>query len=101
MKDYSDEFDRLRKNRVELSRIKYGPARENFGSGRVDALTTAERCIEAFKKDKNTEHLVDAANYLMFRYLYPLPGESFHATDSSGSVGTVGVPVNMENEDYR
>ena len=31
MKDYSDEFDRLRKNRVELSRIKYGPARENFG----------------------------------------------------------------------
>ena len=101
MKDYSDEFDRLRKNRVELSRIKYGPARENFGSGRVDALATAERCIEAFKKDKNTEHLVDAANYLMFRYLYPLPGESFRATDSSGSVGTVGVPVNMENEDYR
>ena len=101
MKDYSDEFDRLRKNRVELSRIKYGPARENFGSGRVDALATAERCIEAFKKDKNTEHLVDAANYLMFRYMYPLPGESFRATDSSGSVGTVGVPVNMENEDYR
>lgn len=96
MKDYSDEFDRLRKNRVELSRIKYGPARENFGSGRVDALATAERCIEAFKKDKNTEHLVDAANYLMFRYMYPLPGESFRATDSSGSVGTVGVPINME-----
>ena len=101
MKDYSDEFDRLRKNRVELSRLKYGPARENFGSGRVDALATAERCIEAFKKDKNTEHLVDAANYLMFRYMYPLPGESFSATDSSGSVGTVGVPVNMENENYR
>lgn len=101
MKDYSDEFDRLRKNRVELSRLKYGPARENFGSGRVDALATAELCIETFKKDKNTEHLVDAANYLMFRYMYPLPGESFSATDSSGSVGTVGVPVNMENENYR
>ncbi len=101
MKDYSDEFDRLRKNRVELSQLKYGPARENFGSGRVDALATAERCIEAFKKDKNTEHLVDAANYLMFRYMYPLPGERFSATDSSGSVGTVGVPVNMENENYR
>lgn len=101
MRDYSDEFDRLRKNRVELSRIKYGPARENFGSGRVDALATAELCIEAFKKDRNTEHLVDAANYLMFRYMYPLPGENFHATDSSGSVGTVGVPVNMENENYR
>lgn len=96
MSDYSEEFDRLRRNRVELSRHKYGPARDNFGSGRVDALATAERCIEAFKKDHNTEHLVDAANYLMFRWKYPMPGEFFKGTDSSGSVGTVGTPINME-----
>lgn len=96
MKDYNDEFDKLRKNRVELSHIKYGAARDNFGSGRVDALATAELCIEAFKRDKNTEHLVDAANYLMFRFSYPMPGECFKATDSSGSVGTVGTPINFE-----
>ncbi len=96
MLDYSDQFDKERKYRVEVSRFKYGPARENFGSGRVDALATAERCIEAFKKDKNTAHLVDAANYLMFRYMYPMPGEYFKPTDSSGSVGTVGTPVNFE-----
>ena len=95
-REYSKEFDVLRKNRVELSYFKYGPARDNFSSGRVDAIATAELCIEAFKKDKNTEHLVDAANYLMFRYLYPMPGEYFKATDSSGSVGTVGTPINME-----
>ena len=94
--DYNEEFDRLRRNRVEVSFYKYGPARDNFGGGRVDALATAERCIEAFKKDKNTEHLLDAANYLMFRYTYPYPGEYFRATDSSGSVGTVGTPINME-----
>lgn len=94
--DYSLEFDKLRQNRVEVSSIKYGPARKNFGEGRVDALATAELCIEAFKKDGNTEHLVDAANYLMFRFMYPLPGEAFKATDSSGSVGTVGTPINME-----
>lgn len=94
--EYSAEFDKLRKNRVELSSIKYGPARKNFGEGRVDALATAELCIEAFKRDKNTEHLVDAANYLMFRFMFPLPGEYFKATDSSGSVGTVGTPVNNE-----
>lgn len=94
--DYSLEFDKLRQNRVEVSSIKYGPARKNFGEGRVDALATAELCIEAFKKDGNTEHLVDAANYLMFRFMYPLPGETFKATDSSGSVGTVGTPINME-----
>lgn len=97
MTDYSEEFDRLRKNRVAVSFYKYGSARDNFGSGRVDAIATAELCIEAFKKDHNTEHLVDAANYMMFRYMYPMPNEFFKATDSSGSVGTVGTPINMED----
>ena len=97
-REYSEEFDRLRRNRVEVAFYKYGAARDNFGSGRVDALATAELCLEAFKKDHNTEHLLDAANYLMFRYMYPLPGESFTATDSSGSVGTVGTPINMDKE---
>ena len=94
--DYSLEFDKLRQNRVEVSAHKYGPARKNFGEGRVDALKTAELCLDAFKKDGNTEHLVDAANYLMFRCMYPLPGEEFRATGSSESVGTVGTPINME-----
>lgn len=94
--EYSEDFDKLRKNRVEVSYFKYGAARDNFASGRVDALKTAELCIKAFKKDKNTEHLVDAANYLMFRFMYPCDEEDFQPTDSSGSVGTVGTPINME-----
>ena len=95
-RDYSLEFDRLRPNPVEVSTYKYGPAQKNFGEGRVDALKTAELCLAAFKKDGNTEHLVDAANYLMFRFMYPLPGEEFRATGSDESVGTVGTPINME-----
>lgn len=95
-REYSEQFDCERKARVVASFYKYGSARDNFASGRVDALATAERCIEAFKKDKNTEHLVDAANYLMFRYKFPMPGEYFKSTDSSGSVGTVGTPINIE-----
>lgn len=94
--EYSEEFDRLRKNRVEVSFHKYGPAKKNYGEGRVDALKTAELCLEAFKRDKNTEHLVDAANYLMFRFIYPMPDEHFSTTDENGSVGTVGTPVNFE-----
>ena len=97
-REYSDQFDKERKHRVEVSYYKYGPARDNFGGGRVDAIETAELCLEAFKKDKNTEHLVDAANYLMFRYMYPYPGEYFKPTDSSGSVGTIGTPINLEKE---
>ena len=96
MTDYSQEFDNLRKNMVITSHFKYGAARDNFASGRVDAIKTAELCIEAFKKDGNTEHLADAANYLMFRYKYPLPGEEYRPTDGGESVGTVGTPINME-----
>lgn len=99
--EYSEEFDRKRKNRVAVSYYKYGPARKNFGEGRVDAIKTAELCLSAFEKDHNLEHLVDAANYLMFRYKYPLPGDVFEATDSKGSVGTVGTPINMEEETWR
>jgi hypothetical protein len=94
--EYSEQFDKERKHRVEVSFYKYGPARKNFGEGRVDAIKTAELCLEAFKKDHNTEHLVDAANYLMFRFMYPMPGEFFESTDSNKSVGTVGTPINME-----
>lgn len=94
--EYSEQFDLERKARVAVSFHKYGSAVKNFGEGRVDALATAERCLDAFKRDHNTEHLVDAANYLMFRYMYPMPGEFFKPTDSNGSVGTVGTPINME-----
>ena len=94
--EYSEQFDKERRYRVEISYFKYGPARDNYGSGRVDALATAEECLEAFKRDHNTEHLVDAANYLMFRFMYPMPGEFFKATDSDGSVGLVGTPITME-----
>ena len=100
MIDYSEDFDKERKYRVEVSHYKYGSARDNFGSGRVDAIKTAELCLEAFKRDHNTEHLVDAANYLMFRFMFPMPGEYFKPTDSNGSVGTVGTPINMESDDY-
>jgi len=72
-KEYSEEFDQLRRNRMAVSFHKYGPARKNYGEGRVDA-----------------------ANYLMLRFMFPLPGEAFKATDDSGSVGIVGTPINME-----
>ena len=98
--DYCLEFDQIRKKMVITAHYKYGSARDNFNSGRVDALETAQRCIDAFRKDGNLEHLCDAANYLMFRFKYPLATETYIPTDSDGSVGTVGTPINMEKEYY-
>lgn len=38
--EYSDQFDELRQNRVEISYYKYGTARDNFGEKLVNALET-------------------------------------------------------------
>lgn len=94
--EYSEEFDKIRKNRVEVSYFKYGPARKNYNEGRVDAIGSLELCLEKFKKTGNTEYLCDVANYAMFRYMYPMPDESFKPTDSSESAGVVGIPINYE-----
>ena len=61
--EYCDGTDKIRKNMVLRSYYKYVPARKNFGGGRVDALKSAKEYIEAFRKDKNTEHLIDAMSY--------------------------------------
>lgn len=99
--EFSDEFIKLMYNAVKLSFYKYGSAKKNFGEGRVDAIKTAEACLEAFKKDHNTEHLVDVANYCMFAFMYPEAyGAHYEATDSDKSVKPVGTPVNMEMSTY-
>ena len=40
MEDYSEKFDELRKNRVEVSHYKYGSAKKNFATGNVNSLET-------------------------------------------------------------
>lgn len=92
--EYSERFDELRKNRVKTSYYKYGSVKINFGEQLVEAIPTAEICIEKYRQTGNTEYLCDAANYLMFEFMYPQKeGAFFRATDSNESAGTVGVSV--------
>lgn len=99
--EYSSRFDQLRRNRVETSYYKYGSARKNFATGNVQALPTMERCIEKYNSTGNTEYLLDAANYLMFEFMYPQhPKAHYRATESMESAGIVGISVN-EMERYR
>lgn len=93
--EYSDEFDRLRKNRVDTSYYKYGPARKNFATGNVQALPTMDLCVKRYQETGNKEYLLDAANYLMFEYMFPQhPKAHFRATSSEESAGIVGISVN-------
>ena len=93
--EYSEEFDRLTKNRVETSYQKYGPARKNFATGNVQAIPTMELCIKKYQETGNREYLLDSANYLMFEYMFPQhPKAHFKATSSDESAGIVGMSVN-------
>ena len=99
--EYSDKFDQLRKNRVEVSYYKYGPAKKNFSTGNVQAIPTLERCLKKYQETGNTEYLCDAANYAMFEFMYPQhPKAHFRATDSGESAGIVGMSVN-EMEQFK
>lgn len=99
--EYSDKFDEGRRARVELSYYKYGSARVNFTRRLVDALASHDKCIEAYRETGNTEYLMDAANYLMFEFMYPtVEGAHFKPTDSDGSAGIVGMSI-KEMEDFK
>lgn len=84
------------KGAMDVSYYKYGPAQKNFGEGRVDAIKTIDNCLIKFNRTKNAEYLQDVINYCIFRILFPLPGDKFELTDSDGSAGVVGTPINME-----
>ena len=68
--EYSERFDKLRKNRVETSFYKYGSADQNFGNGNVQTIPTLELCLQKYKDTGNVVFLCDIANYAMFEFMY-------------------------------
>lgn len=84
------------KGLLNVSYYKYGPAKKNFGEGRVDAIGCIDNCIIKFRKTHNLEYLEDIINYAILRILYPLPGEALTHTDSDESAGVDGIPYNQE-----
>lgn len=92
--EYSEEFDKKRKNAICTSFYKYGPSKVNFQKGMVDAIGSLKKNLKKFEETKNTEYLVDVANYAMFRFMYPMEGESYRPTDSDQSAGVDGMTIN-------
>ena len=92
--EYSKEFDIRRKNAILVSYYKYGPSKENFKKGMVDAIGSLKKNLKKFEETGNTEYLVDVANYAMFRYMYPQGNESYRPTDSNQSAGISGITIN-------
>ena len=71
-------------DRMMVSYHKYGPVAD---ATHVNCPATAWECLAAYHRDGNTEHLIDAANYLMMEFMKN--PDNFRPTDSDGSVGRV------------
>lgn len=85
---HSPEFWELMKNRVIVGYHKYGPVCERHHE--YDFLENVRERMRQYEKTGNTEFLVDAANFLMFEFMYPShPDGHFRATDSHESPGVV------------
>ena len=89
--EYSFVFDEKRKDMMCQSFYKYGKASKNYKSGNIDAIGCIEKRLEKFKETKNTEYLLDLANYAMLRYMFPQDGEHFRQTRSEETAGIVGL----------
>ena len=98
--EYSEQFDRIRKNMVATSFYKYGPVKDNVTTKIVDTIKSLEIRLDAYKKTGNTEFLADIANFAMFEYMYPQhPNGDYKPTDSTESPGISGMSV-QELKDY-
>lgn len=77
-------------DRVTFGSIKYGSVASNVG--KIDFIQTMRDRVKKYKETSNTEYLIDAANFLMFEFMYPgEPGAFFEGTDSDGSPGLISV----------
>lgn len=97
--EYSEEFDRIRKNAMVVGHYKYGGIRENAKQSYVDYIATAEKRLQTYKETGNTEYLADVANFLMVEFMYPQhPNGHYQPTDSDKSPGIVGMSTQEMKE---
>lgn len=97
--EYSERFDKIRKDMMAMSYYKYGPMKDNYDKFKcMDALGNIEKRIQKYKETGNTEFLADVANFAMIEFMYPsIDGAKYIPTDSD-SCDIVGFGINEIRE---
>jgi hypothetical protein len=104
--EFSETFTQGMYDRMCVSFFKYGPVAHGFPE-KLDALASLQLHLDAYAKDGNTEHMMDAANYAMIEFMRPRhPHAFFKATDSNASPGrrkadATGTITTKHNDDLR
>lgn len=97
--EYSERFDKIRKDMMVVSYYKYGPMKDNYDKFKcMDALGNIEKRIKKYKETGNTEFLADVANFAMIEFMYPsIDGAKYIPTDS-GACDIAGFSINEVRE---
>jgi len=90
--EYSEEFDQLRKNRMQFSFYKYGKLADNYGQDKpFSADKSIDKYLAKFRETGNLEFLLDVANFCMIEFMLPSDANFyFHQTESGESPGIQG-----------
>ena len=84
--DFEEMFVDLMRNRMVVSRHKYGSVAD--AAGKVNNISSLTDRLRKYADTGNTEFLVDAANFAMMEFMYPQhPKAHFEGTDSDASPG--------------
>lgn len=98
--EYSERFDKIRKDMMVMSFYKYGSLKDNYDNYKcMDALGNIEKRLQRYKETGNTEFLADVANFAMIEFMYPsIEGAKYQPTDS-GACDIAGFSI-KEIRDY-
>lgn len=85
--EFSEPFVQGMKDRMVVSFYKYGPLASAYPH-KVSAVSSLTDRLRKYAETKNTEYLIDAANFAMIEFMHPsVEGTFFAGTDDDGSPG--------------
>jgi hypothetical protein len=85
--EFSEPFAQAMRDRMVVSFYKYGPLAEAFPH-KVSAVASLQDRLRKYAETKNTEFLIDAANFAMIEFMHPsIEGAAFAGTDDDQSPG--------------
>jgi hypothetical protein len=85
--EFSEQFVQGMRDRMVVSFYKYGAAADAYPE-KVSAVASLSDRLRKYAETKNTEYLVDAANFAMIEFMHPsVEGAFFAGTDDEGSPG--------------
>lgn len=81
--EWSDEFERLMRNRLLFGAFRYGLLRDST-KPQFDRISSAIARLKMYQEDGNLEHLVDASNLCMAAFVCEKhPKRHFSSQDDS------------------